>query len=69
MSKKQTAVQWLIDELNEIGIRYLDLAEEQINKALQLEREQIEEAYQEGWMRGDYTSIYKAEYYEQTFKP
>ena len=41
MNNKQTAVEWLIEQLTENGIRHLDLAEDIIQQALQMEREQV----------------------------
>jgi hypothetical protein len=70
MEKKQTSVQWLLQQIeNNLAIGYNNITKQQHEQALQMEREQIEEAFQDGWMQGHYKSIDKAEYYTQTFKP
>jgi hypothetical protein len=67
--KKQTALQWLIgyyyDNEGAIGIKQLEQAE-------QMEKEQIEDAYQAGQDNVDYTACFVDEnglenYYEQTY--
>jgi hypothetical protein len=40
-----TAVEWLIDELTHNGIEYLDLAYEIIEKAKEMEKEQIKKMF------------------------
>jgi hypothetical protein len=47
-----TAVEWLIDELKDNGIDYLDLAYEIIEKAKELEKQQIKNAYNQGYRDG-----------------
>lgn len=82
MEKKKTAVQYLVKEFSEI----LDLIKttpvqdllivDAVNKALAMEREQIEEAYEEGEISfhksgkddGQYSKT-PQQYYNQTFKP
>jgi len=68
MEKKQTAVQWLIEELTDNGIQHLDLASEIIEQAIQMEREQIEQAFDEGNPNGFIDKDGK-QTYTQTFKP
>jgi hypothetical protein len=67
--KKQTALQWLIgyyyDNEGAIGIK-------QLEQAAQMEKEQIEDAYQAGQDNVDYTACFVDEnglenYYEQTY--
>lgn len=68
MDKKQTAVQWLIEELRKpYSDKYIaDIS----NKALQMEREQIIDAFVAGDERGTNDIPFNAEqYYTQTFKP
>jgi hypothetical protein len=68
---KQTAVEWLIDELTDNGIDYLDLAYEIIEKALEMEKEQIIDAHgliaklQED---GSHKLISGETYYNDTYK-
>lgn len=65
MSKKQTAVDWLIKELRKPqSDKYIV---EITKQALQLERKQLEEAFEDGWCQGDFKSIDKSEYYTQTY--
>lgn len=68
MEKKQTAVQWLIENMPE-DYR-LALPYELVEQAIQMEREQIEEAFVAGDERGTNDIPFNAEqYYTQTFKP
>ena len=68
---KQTAVEWLIDELTDNGIDYLDLAYVIIRQAKEMEREQIIEAHgliaklQED---GSHKLISGETYYDETYK-
>jgi hypothetical protein len=71
---KQTAVEWLIDELKDNGIEYLDLAYEIIEQAKEMEKQQIIDAYvtplsKEFWFKKDDIFNQQAEqYYNETFK-
>ena len=69
MEKKQTAVQWLMQQIDNNLNQFSTAWQEEIQQALQLEREQIEEAFQDGWMQGEHKTVSKSEYYEETFKP
>ena len=51
MEKKQTAVQWLEQKMRMRQMTIYEF-EELFRKALQMEREQIEEAYNEGSCHG-----------------
>jgi hypothetical protein len=65
MSKQQTAVEWLLENMPEdymASIPY-ELAEQ----AIQMEREQIENAYWEGGQDVPINENRCAEYYEQTY--
>ena len=61
---KQTAVEWLIDELTDNGIEYLDLAYEIIKQAKEMEKQQIIAAVE--W---NYKSNMGEVYYNATYKP
>lgn len=64
--KKQTAVEWLIKELNLEGYDYT------IQQAKEIEREQIKSAYvagREDWYLDKYFSKHSEDYYNQTYKP
>lgn len=83
MEKKQTSVQWLINHWTKLQKDGEKMTWQQIiditNLALQMEREQIEEAYWQGhndlvnYNRKDIDtsniSISASDYYNQTFKP
>jgi len=69
MENKQTAVEFLIEELGEYfpwgigGIGYM------IDKAKQMEKEQIKDAYSNGVVRHLHSkTILSEEYYNETFK-
>jgi hypothetical protein len=74
MEKKQTAVEWLMSQIEEKnGKEYLSYCYEFFQQAIKMEREQIEEANIAGmeFIPVD-PSRYKSdasEYYTQTFKP
>jgi hypothetical protein len=64
-----TSVEWLIDELKDNGIDYLDLAYEIIEKALELEKQQIENAWKSGDTNGRIGILKtKEQYYNETYK-
>ena len=66
---KQTALQWLNDELNKkYGIE-LSADSEVFNKALQMERDQIEEAYKCGKIPAmfSFNTPTANEYYTDTY--
>ena len=68
---KQTAVEWLIDELTDNGIDYLDLAYVIIRQAIEMEKQQIIEAHgliaklQED---GSHKLISGKQYYDETYQ-
>ena len=64
---KQTAVEWLIDELTDNGIDYLDLAYEIIEKAKEMEKQQIVDAYIEGYS-SNLNAGDSEKYYNETYK-
>jgi hypothetical protein len=61
-----TAVEWLIDELTDNGIRYLDLAYEIIEQAKELEKQQIQNAYDHYRCVGNFDN--GIEYYNEIHK-
>jgi hypothetical protein len=63
-----TAVEWLIDELTDNGIDYLDLAYEIIEKAKEMEKEQIKDAFQYKFFH-PYAENEPEIYYDETYKP
>jgi HEPN domain-containing protein len=63
---KQTAVEWLVEELEDNGIN-LDLAFELIEQAKEIEKQQIIDAYEDGYSDSDNTFELNKEYYNETF--
>jgi hypothetical protein len=59
-----TAVEWLIDELKDNGIEYLDLAYEIIEKAKEMEKQQIIDA-KDCWFEDERDG---EQYYNETYK-
>lgn len=72
---KQTAVEWLVEQLGEI--RFISYAanctiergklKEYIAKAKAMEKEQIEEAYGIGYTNCEVGIKYRKQYYNETF--
>ena len=64
---KQTAVEWLEKELNYIEENvYTSYINLKIKQALEMEKEQIKDAWINSLTKGDYNSA--DEYYNETFK-
>ena len=67
-----TAVEWLIDELTDNGIEYLDLAYEIFEQAKEMEKQQIIEAYRDGrtdqQTKDGFYNRNSETYYNETFK-
>jgi len=63
---KQTAVQWYIEKLNQIDRRSLGSLLQLEEQALQMEREQIEGAFNQGYRDVEHQTA--SEYFTQTFK-
>jgi hypothetical protein len=63
--KKQTAVDWLIQRLNKLGFAQV-VTDEEIKQAKQIEKEQMYDAYDEGYL---YFSPHENfnEYYNETY--
>lgn len=66
MNKKQTAVQWLIENLNKIDMRSLGDVLKLQQQALQMEREQTIEFAEYCFEYTDYTTSYE-DLYTQTY--
>ena len=68
MEKKQTAVQFLLSHIADEGKDMI--GRDILEQAIQMERDQIEEAYNVGYRTGIIEEDQTAEqYYTQTFKP
>ena len=59
MGKKQTAVEWFIEQLKNEGVQYIRMSEQ----AKKMEKEQIKDAYEQG----DIQLVNGKQYYEQTY--
>jgi hypothetical protein len=71
MEKKQTAMQWLIEKIEDESVTPDQIEEEWLiirEQALQMEREQIEEAYWDGGQDIPMSEQSCKEYYKKTFK-
>lgn len=67
--KKQTAIDWLISQLNKTGFAEV-VTDEEIQKAKEMERAQIEEAFFEGLSTPEPVMLPKKtpeDYYDETF--
>jgi hypothetical protein len=67
MEKKQTAMQFLMEQLNKNLPSFSDVYKEEFEQALRMEREQIEEAYWDGGHDMPMTEQSCKEYYTQTY--
>jgi hypothetical protein len=66
---KQTAVEWLINELG-LDNHLMGSYEEELNKALEMEKEQIIDAFEQGEYTGrGFEDLTSEEYYNINFKP
>jgi hypothetical protein len=67
---KQTAVEWLIEELNDNGFSHLDLAADIIEQAKEMEKENIKQAYNDGKAAVIHieNNMSLEEYYDKTYK-
>ena len=66
-NKKQTALDWLQEQIKDIQPYELACTIEQyIEEAKQMEREQIQTSNHNGWLQGP-TGITSQEYYEKTY--
>jgi len=69
---KQTAVEWLINELTILGHNF-KLYNREINQAKQMEKDQIIEAYTHAYLIGEdfisikYAKIQSEQYYNETY--
>jgi HEPN domain-containing protein len=68
--KKQTAVEWLLFELSKVGYLPDGVPEEIHKKAIEMEREQIKEAYMDNdanYYSMDDTKTLAEHYYQTTY--
>ncbi len=68
-NKQQTAVSWAFEQISNIDWKYLSDSgrNDLFNQALQMEREQIENAYWDGGQDVPLNENRCAEYYNQTY--
>ena len=73
METRQTALQWLIMQI-EGNIMWTNEAKENLQKALQMDKWQIEDAYENGHLMGSNnldntgTQYYRENYHETNYK-
>ena len=67
---KQTAVDWLLEELSDNGFSHLDLATDIIEQAKEMEKEQIKDAHLIGLITSMEMEATKQseQYYNETYK-
>jgi predicted TIM-barrel fold metal-dependent hydrolase len=66
---KETAVEWLVDCLNNYDSKMIELFNYEIKRAKEMEKQQIIDAYSEGDVNGIMDNEMKSEqYYNETFK-
>jgi excinuclease UvrABC ATPase subunit len=65
ISNKQTAVEWLVNQLNKQGFAQV-VTDEEIQQAKEMEQKQIENAFDDGEMNRD-GNKYSSDYYNETF--
>jgi hypothetical protein len=70
---KQTAVEWLEEKFNNNNVQFINWSEDYFNDAKEMEKQQIIDAYDEGYGTrdafGDVTENNTGEqYYNETFK-
>jgi hypothetical protein len=63
---KQTAVEWLVEQVNADCLNSTFIRKELIDEAKAMEKEQIADAYYDG--KQDIPSMSANEYYKQTYK-
>ena len=64
-SKKQTAVEWLIEDLTRLGHNF-KLYKKEIEQAKEMEKQQINKACYDGYYQEELYDI--REYYNETYK-
>ncbi len=64
--EKQTAVEWLVEEL-EMNILWTDKARKVVQQAKEMEKEQIIKSFDDGYAKCGITHNAQ-EYYKETFK-
>ena len=67
MEKKQTAVQWLMQQIDNNLNQFSTAWQEEFNQALQMEREQIEEAYKAALPLDDNPDYMADKYYNSKY--
>ena len=72
--KKQTAVEWLINQMPDGVRQYLDDYKDVLTKAIEMEKEQIEMAHAHGYLECDnfyadknYKPLNRYDYYERNY--
>jgi len=66
-SKKQTAVEWLIWEMSKIGLIPDGVPDELYQQVIEMEKEQIIEAFKHGELPPLFVNIDAEQYYNETY--
>jgi len=68
--KNKTGVEWLIEQINHTGWGniMIDIPKEIIEQAKEIEKQQILDAYDEGYIDRGYEDHRANHYYNETFK-
>jgi len=65
MSKQQTAVEWLVNQVEDfIGLIPVDI----IEQAKEMERQQIVDAYEDGYSDSDNKLSFNKQYYKENYE-
>ena len=64
MSKQISAVEWLLKQYLELGT----LSKSIVEQAKAMEKEQIKDAYDDGWLYNNQDKYNPEQYYNETFK-
>ena len=66
--KKQSAVQWLVEQVNSDCLNSAFIRPELVKQAKEMEKEQIEDAHEIGYINGgNHKSVNGEQYYNETF--
>jgi hypothetical protein len=64
---KQTAVEFLVEKLSNYDSKMIELFNNEINQAKEMEKQQIIDAYEDGYSDSDNTFKLNEQYYNETF--
>ena len=64
---KQTAVEWLVEQLEDNGVKHLDFAQDLIEQAKAMEIDQMEEAFHESRLTKDFCVYLNSGFKHESF--